>query len=85
MNEERIRPEELAQTVTPGDAVDRDYIEAQEAERYVGATDSEFDALVKEYGIGRYHLPNRGDQVFYAREDLAEIKEARAGRSREGI
>ena len=60
------------------DAVSGRFFQPDQAMAYLGVNQRDFDSLVKQYGIGRYHVPEEGNQVFYAREDLDEIKTARA-------
>src|ERR1041384_842199 len=61
-------------------ATARDSLDPEEAARYLGVSHRELDDLLKEYGIGRYHVPELADQVFYAREDVEELREVTAGR-----
>jgi len=78
-NEERASPDELLDT-SEAATTDRDYLDPEEAARYLGVSHRELDDLLKEYGIGRYHVPELADQVFYAREDVEELREVTAGR-----
>jgi len=52
------------------------FLHPEQALAYLGVNLRDFDSLVKQYGIGRYHVPEEGNQVLYAREDLDEIKSA---------
>ena len=78
-NEERASPDELLET-SESEATDREYLDPEQAARYVGVSHRDLNELMKEYGIGRYHVPELADQVFYAREDLEELREVVASR-----
>ena len=64
--------------IAGADVVSGRFFHPDQALAYLGVSQRDFDSLVKQYGIGRYHLPEEGNQVFYAREDLDEIKTALA-------
>ena len=46
----------------------------EEAAAYLGKTPQEFGALVKQFGIGRYHLPREKNQFVYSMKDLGNAK-----------
>jgi hypothetical protein len=77
LNEERERPaerrEETAEIVRQEEG---DVITREQAESYLGVKPSEFDTLVKRFGIGRYNQPEPGEQWVYAREDIERLKES---------
>lgn len=52
----------------------REVLTREEALAYMGVNSAQFDALMKSFGIGRYHLPERDDQVFYAKKDLDHVR-----------
>jgi hypothetical protein len=63
--------------IAANEVVSGRFFHPEEALAYLGVSQRDFDVLVKQYGIGRYHLPEEGNQVFYAREDLEAIKASR--------
>jgi hypothetical protein len=48
----------------------RDYFTPEDAAKSLGLSPQEFGALVKRFGIGRYHFPRQHDQIAYLRRDL---------------
>jgi hypothetical protein len=58
--------------------LDDPYLDREQARSYLGVSSGEFDSLMRQYGVGRYHLSQRQDQVFYAKADMDKVKTALA-------
>jgi hypothetical protein len=60
------------QTGAPEDRVP--LLNLNEAASFLGVTPQAFEALAKQYGVGRYHLNRTHDQIVYSMRDLEKIK-----------
>jgi predicted HTH domain antitoxin len=84
LNPERERQPDLSQdesatqdTYAAESAGEESYTLEQAAE-YLGVKPDEFQALAKEYGVGRYYQSSSQEQFVYNKEDIEAVKRARS-------
>ena len=65
---------QISSRTTEDQSPEQRFCTPEEAAAYLGKTPQEFGALVKQYGIGRYHLTRSTDQIVYAMKDLENAK-----------
>ena len=56
----------------------------REVIEYLGVTPQALDALMKQFGVGRYHLPRDHDQIVYSLKDIERVKRSLASPKRDG-
>lgn len=69
MNERETGPPPLDELSEP-----LHFCTPDEAALYLDVTHQEFGALCKQYGIGRFHLARKQNQIVYALDDLDNLK-----------
>jgi hypothetical protein len=48
----------------------------QEAADYLGVTPQVFNSLMKQFGVGRYHLAREHDQIVFSLKDIEHVKQS---------
>jgi len=60
----------------PDDGRSETFLNLEEAATFVGVSAPILSSLLKQYGVGRYHVNRTHDQIVYSFRDLAHMKNA---------